>query len=107
MAEGFSTRPTQATRVAKVVDEKHLPGLLGTAGKAIAAMPEGKRVVESLRKARSRDDLLFVLRSADLSLADPARKVITDAAREDWESLRGALLRNAEMQLVERYHASS
>lgn len=93
--------------MATVIDGKHLQGLLGTAGKAIAAMPEAKRVVETLRKAHSREDLLFVLRSADLSLADPARKVITDAAREDWEGLRAALLRSAEQQLIERYHASS
>ena len=92
---------------ATIVDDKHLVGLLGTAGKAIAAMPEGKRVVESLRKARSKDDLLFVLTSADLSLAAPARKVITDAASADWKALQASLLRSAEMQLVERYHASS
>ena len=89
------------------VSDKHLVGLLGTAGKAIAGMPEGPRVVETLRKARSRDDLLFVLRGADLSLAEPARKVVTDAAREDWEGVRASLLRSAEMQLVERYHANA
>jgi len=89
------------------VDEKHLAGLLGTAGKAIAGMPEGPRIVDSLRKARSRDDLLFVLQSVDMSLADPARKVVMDAARDDWESVKAPLLRSAEMQLIERYHANA
>lgn len=107
MAEGFSTRATQVLVVAVIIDEKHLNGLLGTAGKAIAAMPEGPRVVESLKKARSREDVLFVLQSADLSLADPARKVITDAAREDWRDLQARLLKSAEMQLIERYHANA
>lgn len=91
----------------KAVDERHLPALLGTAGKSIAAMPEGARVVDQLRKARSRDELLFLLRGADLGLADPARAVITEAAAQDWKDVRATLVRSAELQLHERYSANA
>jgi hypothetical protein len=89
------------------VSDRHLTGLLGTAGKAIATMPEGKRVVQQLKQARSRDELLFLLRSVDLSLADPARDVVTRAATTDWEDVRAAILRSAQLQLHERFDSSA
>lgn len=89
------------------VDEKHLPALLGSAGKSIAAMPEGPRVVAQLRKASTREDFLFLLRSADLGLADPARRVVTDAAGRKWEDVKAALVRSAELQLHERFNANA
>ena len=93
--------------MAERVSERHLTGLLGTAGKAIAAMPEGRRVVQQLKRAHSKEDLLFLLRSADLSLADPAREVVTNAARENWTDVRAALVRSAELQLHERYSSNA
>ncbi len=89
------------------IDERHLTGLLLTAGKAMASMPEGRRVVEQLKKATSRDDLLFLLRSADLSLADPARNVVMGAASKDWENVRSTLLRSAEVTLHDLYSANA
>jgi len=91
------------------VDPKHLAGLLGTAGKAIAAMPEGKRVVDEVRRAATRDDLLFVLRSADLGLDDPAADTVRRAAADakHWEEVKATLLRSAELQLTERYSSNA
>jgi hypothetical protein len=89
------------------VDARHLPALLGSAGKAIAAMPEGKRVVQQLKEARSKEDFLFLLRSADLGLADPARDLITSEAGERWKDVRAQLVRSAELQLHERYSANA
>lgn len=89
------------------VDARHLTALLGSAGKAIAAMPEGKRVVEQLKNATTKEDLLFLLRSADLGLADPARDMVTREASANWQDVRDMLLRSAELQLVERYSANA
>lgn len=89
------------------VDERHLTGLLGTAGKSIAAMPEARRVVDQLRDAHSRDDLMFILRSADLGVDEPAREMIRDAAAKHWEDVRATLLKSAELQLHERFNANA
>ena len=89
------------------VDERHLTGILGTVGKSIAAMPEGKRVVDQMRRADSPDELLFVLRSADLGVDEPAQRLVRDAATEHWEDVKSALLRSAELQLTERYSSNA
>jgi hypothetical protein len=89
------------------VEPRHLQGLLGTAGKSLAAMPDGKRIVERLRDADSRDDLLFILRSADLGVDPPAREVIQDEARRSWQGVKATLLQSAELQLHERYDSNA
>lgn len=91
------------------VDVKHLPALLGSAGKSIAGMPEGRKVIEQLRRARTKEDVLFVLRSVDLGFADPAREMVTRAAQDDaqWRDVKALLLRSAEHQLHERYSANA
>lgn len=95
--------------VAEKVDERHLTGILGTVGKAIAAMPEGKRVVDQMRDAGSPDELLFVLRSADMGVEEPARRLVCNAATDErhWEDVKSALLRSAELQLAERYSSNA
>lgn len=89
------------------VDERHLPGLLGSAGKSIAAMPDGAKMVEHLRLANSRDELLFILRSANLGVEAPARAVIQQAAQANWQEVKNTLLMSAELQVHERYHSSA
>lgn len=90
------------------VDGRHLTGLLGSAGKSIAAMPDGHRFVARLRSVDSRDDLLRVLKHADLGVEKPARQVITDAAAgRRWEEVRATLLMSAEMQLHERFNSNA
>lgn len=95
--------------MADKVDARHLAGILGTVGKAIAAMPEGKRVVEQVKEAHSPEDLLFVLRSADMGVDEPARRLVWDAATDarHWEEVRATLLRSAELQLTERYSSNA
>lgn len=95
--------------MAEKVDERHLTGILGTVGKSIAAMPEGRRVVEQMRVADSPQDLLFVLRSADLGVDEPAKRLVCDAATDErhWEEVKGTLLRSAELQLAERYSSNA
>jgi hypothetical protein len=93
--------------MASDVELRHLPGLLGTAGKSLAAMPDGKRIVERLREADSREDLLFILRSADLGLAEPAREVIHEEAWRRWQDVKATLLQSAELQLHERYDSNA
>lgn len=91
------------------IDPKHLTGILGSVGKSIAAMPEGRRVVRELKEADSEEDLVFVLQSAELGVAEPAKKLILDAASDDaqWEEVRAALLRSAELQLTERFSSNA
>ena len=91
------------------VDERHLTGILGSVGKSIAAMPEGRRVVAQMRDAHSPEDLLFVLRSADLGVDEPARQLVCEAATDDaqWEDVKSALVRSAELQLTERYSSNA
>lgn len=89
------------------VEPRHLQGLLGTAGKSMAAMPDGKRIIERLREADSRDDFLFVLRSADLGVDAPAREVIQDEAWRRWQDVKATLLQSAELQLQERYDSNA
>lgn len=91
------------------VDERHLTGILGTVGKSIAAMPEARRVVARMRDADSPEDLLFVLRSADMGVDEPARRLVCDAATDErqWEEVKSALVRSAELQLTERYSSNA
>jgi hypothetical protein len=89
------------------VEPRHLQGLLGSAGKSLAAMPDGRRIVERLRAADSKEDLLFILRSADLGVEPPARDVIQDAATRDWEDVKATLLMSAELQIHERYSSNA
>ena len=91
------------------VDERHLTGILGSVGKSIAAMPEGKRVVDQMRAADSPQALLFVLRSADLGVEEPAQRLVRDAAMDEqhWEDVKSTLLRSAELQLAERYSSNA
>lgn len=95
--------------MAEKLDERHLAGILGSMGKSIAAMPEGKRVVDQLREAHSEEDFLFLLRSADLGVDEPARRMVLDAAADDrrWEDVRATLLRSAELQLTERFSSNA
>lgn len=91
------------------VDVKHLTGILGSVGKAIAAMPEGRRVIDRIRVASSREDLVFLLRSAEMGVAPPAQKLVLDAANDErqWEDVRSTLLRSAELQLTERFSSNA
>jgi len=91
------------------VDERHLAGILGSVGKSIAAMPEGRRVVEQMRQAGSPEEFLFVLRSAEMGVDEPARRLVWDAANDarHWEEVKGTLLRSAELQLTERYSSNA
>lgn len=91
------------------IDVKHLTGILGSVGKSIAAMPEGRRVIDRMRRADSSDDLVFLLRSAELGVAPPAQKLVLDAAGDErqWEDVRSTLLRSAELQLTERYSSNA
>ena len=91
------------------VDGKHLTGILGSVGKAIAAMPEGRRVIQQMREADSREDLLFLLRSAELGVAPPAQQLVLEAANDErqWEDVRSMLLRSAELQLTERFSSNA
>lgn len=91
------------------VDERHLTGLLGSVGKSIASMPEAKRVVAQMRDADSPEELLFVLRAADMGVEEPAKRVVWDAATDarQWEEVKSALVRSAELQLAERYSSNA
>lgn len=91
------------------VDPKHLTGILGTVGKNLAAMPEGKRVVAELRDAHSSQDVVFLLRSAQLGIDEPAKEMVLNAVRDEqhWEEVRAVLLRSAELQLTERYSSNA
>lgn len=73
----------------------------------MAAMPDGPKLVQHLREADSRDALLFILRSADLGVETPARKVIQNAAENNWEDVKNTLLMSAEQQIHERYHSNA
>lgn len=95
--------------MARRIDEKHLTGIIGSVGKAIAGMPEAKRVVKEMRDASSREDLLFVLRSAEMGVDEPAKRLVWDAASDaqHWEEVKSALVRSAELQLTERYSSNA
>lgn len=91
------------------VDDRHLPALLGSAGKSIAALPRAKRVVARLRMAQSPQDLAYVLQSVDLGVDEPARRTIWEAAADAsrWRETHATLLRSAELHLIERFSPSS
>lgn len=90
------------------VDERHLTGILGSMGKSIAAMPEGRRVVEELRHAETEEDLRFVLQSAELGVDEPAKRMVLEAADDaHWQEVKAMLLRSAELQLTERYSSNA
>lgn len=95
--------------MAENVDPKHLTGILGTVGKNLAAMPEGKRVVAELREAHSSEDVVFLLQSAQLGIEDPAKEMVLHAVQDEaqWEEIRATLLRSAELQLTERYSSNA
>lgn len=91
------------------VDPKHLPALLGSAGKTIAALPGAQRLVARMREASSPEDLRDFLQSVDLGLDEPARHVVQQAAsdRETWREAHAALVRSAEQHLHERFSPSA
>lgn len=91
------------------VDERHLHALLGSAGKTIASQPGAKKVVARLKEAHSPQDLAVVLQSVDLGLDSSARDIIWQAAvdKERWRETHAALVRSAELHIIERFSASS
>lgn len=91
------------------VDERYLHALLGTAGKSIAALPGGRRVVARLKMAESPQDVAYVLQSVDLGVDEAARRAIWEAATDEarWRATHAALLRSAEQQLTDRFSPSA
>lgn len=91
------------------VDERHLRALLGSAGKTIASLPGAKGVVAKMKLVKGPEDLAYILQGVDLGLAEPARQVIWRAAvdRDRWRETHAILMRSAEQQLIEKFHASS
>lgn len=91
------------------VDESHLPGLLGSAGKRIAFMPGAKGVVEQMRRADSRESFARLLHTLDLGVEPPARATIERAANdaEKWREVHATLVRAAEQALIDRFHPSA
>lgn len=91
------------------VDDRHLAGLLGSAGKSIAALPGAKRVVARLKLAESPEDLTYLLQSVDLGVDEGARRTIWEAAADAarWRDTHALLLRSAEQHLIDRFSPSS
>jgi hypothetical protein len=91
------------------VDERYLNALLGSAGKSIASAPGAKTVVARMKLVRSPEDFAYLLQSVDLGLDMDARKAIWEAAadKERWRETHALLVRSAEQQLTDRFHASS
>lgn len=91
------------------VDAKHLPALLGSAGKAIASQPGASRVVARIRLATSAKDLAYALQNVDLGVEEPARKIIWEAAMDEdrWRETHALLLRSAEQHLIDKFSSSS
>jgi hypothetical protein len=91
--------------------DKHLPGLLGAAGKAIALSPQAKARVAELRHVEDREAFLRYLarEEVDLGVDQPAVEAIREAAGDEarWKDTHAALLRSAEQQLTERFHSSA
>lgn len=91
--------------------ERHLPGLLGAAGKSIALAPNAKERIDALRRVGDRDAFLRFLEreEVDLGLDARATGTILNAARDEsrWRDAHAALLRSAEQQLVDRFSSSA
>ena len=91
------------------VDARYLNALLGSAGKSIASAPGAKEVVAKMKRVRSPADFAYLLQNVDLGLDLAARQAIWEAAsdKERWEETHALLVRSAEQQLTDRFHASS
>lgn len=91
------------------IDERHLNGLLSTAGKSIAGLPGAKRVVARMKLAESPQDLAYLLQSVDLGVDEAARKAIWQAACDEarWREVHAVLMSSAERQLTERFSPSA
>lgn len=91
------------------VDDRHLQGLLGSAGKSIANLPGAKRVVARLKLAESPQDFAYLLQSVDLGVDEAARRTIWEAACDEsrWRETHAVLMRSAEQQLTDRFSSSS
>lgn len=92
-----------------MVDERHLRALLGTAGKSIANQPGAKQVVARMKLVDSPEDFTYILQNVDLGIEEPARRIIWQAAADvdRWREAHATLMRSAEQQIIEKFHASS
>ncbi|MEA3198748.1 MAG: hypothetical protein QOE90_176 [Thermoplasmata archaeon] len=92
-----------------VIDPRHLVGLLGSAGKSLARVPEAERVGERLRDARSPAELARLLAPLDLGLAPPARRVVEQGLAQGphWEERRAALLHSFDLAHAERFESGA
>jgi hypothetical protein len=95
--------------VQQKTDDRHLAGLLGSAGKSIASLPGAKRVVARLKLAHSPEDLTYLLQSVDLGVDESARRTIWEAAADTqrWRETHALLLRSAEQHLIDRFSPSA
>ena len=93
----------------KVVDERYVNALLGSAGKTIAGLPGARRVVARMKLADSPEDFAYVLQSVDLGVDEMARRAIWEAATDAqrWREAHALLVRAAEQSLVDRFSPSS
>lgn len=91
------------------VDPKHVPALLASAGKTIAALPGAHTLVTRVREVRSPEALRDLLQSIDLGMDEPARQAVQEVAgdEEQWRDAHATLLRSAEQHLIERFSSSS
>lgn len=91
------------------VDERHVTGLLGSAGKAIASMPGAKNLVARLRDADDPERLARLLQGLDLGVDEPARAVIQEAIRDRarFPEAHALLVRSAEQQLIDRFSSGA
>lgn len=89
--------------------QQHLPGLIDSAGRAIAKAPDAKSNVERLRQIEDRRTLRDFLQNVDLGLDEPAARLVREAVTDEqqWHDRYSALLRSAEQQLADAFSANA
>lgn len=89
--------------------QRHLVGLLGSAGRAIAKAPGAFAAVDELRNVNDPEAFRAFLQRMDLGMEEPAAQVVREAATDEerWREARATLLRSAEQQLADMWSANS
>lgn len=93
------------------MDERNLPGLLGSVGKSLAYTPQARETVRELKAVETREGFLGFLDAYrdKLGVDEPAAQLIRDAAMDAhrWKDAHASLLRSAEQQVIERFSPSA